>query len=87
MSPWVLLFLAGLAEIGWAIGLKYTDGFSKLWPSVGTAAAMLISVVLLGLAMRTLPVGTAYALYALWVCWSHEQSSKAFERSIKPKIS
>ncbi|MBL8477505.1 quaternary ammonium compound efflux SMR transporter SugE [Methyloversatilis sp.] len=60
---WVILFIAGLFEVAWAIGLKYTDGFSKLWPSVGTAAAMLISVVLLGLAMRTLPVGTAYAVW------------------------
>lgn len=60
---WFILFIAGLFEVAWAIGLKYTDGFSKLWPSVGTAAAMLISVVLLGLAMRTLPVGTAYAVW------------------------
>ncbi|MDP3873522.1 MAG: quaternary ammonium compound efflux SMR transporter SugE [Methyloversatilis sp.] len=60
---WVILFIAGLFEVAWAIGLKHTDGFSKLWPSVGTAAAMLISVVLLGLAMRTLPVGTAYAVW------------------------
>ncbi|MCQ9379376.1 quaternary ammonium compound efflux SMR transporter SugE [Methyloversatilis sp. XJ19-49] len=60
---WIILFIAGLFEVAWAIGLKYTDGFSKLWPSVGTAAAMLISVVLLGLAMRTLPVGTAYAVW------------------------
>jgi quaternary ammonium compound-resistance protein SugE len=60
---WVILFIAGLFEVAWAIGLKYSDGFSKLWPSIGTAAAMLISVVLLGLAMRTLPVGTAYAVW------------------------
>jgi quaternary ammonium compound-resistance protein SugE len=63
IMAWVILFIAGLFEVAWAIGLKYTDGFSKLWPSVGTAAAMLISVVLLGLAMRTLPVGTAYAVW------------------------
>jgi quaternary ammonium compound-resistance protein SugE len=63
IMSWVILFIAGLFEVAWAIGLKYTDGFSKLWPSVGTAAAMLISVVLLGLAMRTLPVGTAYAVW------------------------
>lgn len=60
---WILLFIAGLFEIGWAIGLKYTQGFTRLWPSIGTAVSMLISVVLLGLAMRTLPVGTAYAVW------------------------
>ena len=60
---WVLLVIAGLFEIGWAIGLKYTDGFTRAWPSVGTGAAMVISVVLLGLAMRSLPVGTAYAVW------------------------
>lgn len=60
---WILLFVAGLFEIGWAIGLKYTHGFTRLWPSVGTALSMLVSVVLLGLAMRDLPVGTAYAVW------------------------
>jgi len=60
---WSILFVAGLFEVVWAIGLKYTDGFTRLWPSIGTAVAMLISVVLLGLAMRTLPVGTAYAVW------------------------
>lgn len=60
---WVILFVAGLFEVGWAIGLKYTDGFSRFWPSVGTAAAMVASVVLLGIAMRDLPVGTAYAVW------------------------
>ena len=60
---WLILFVAGLFEIGWAIGLKYTDGFTRLWPSVGTAASMVISVVLLGIAMKTLPVGTAYAIW------------------------
>jgi quaternary ammonium compound-resistance protein SugE len=60
---WTILFVAGLFEVGWAIGLKYTDGFSRLWPTVGTVAAMTISVVLLGLAMRELPVGTAYAVW------------------------
>ncbi|HUF20435.1 MAG TPA: quaternary ammonium compound efflux SMR transporter SugE [Burkholderiales bacterium] len=60
---WIVLFLAGLFEIGWAIGLKYTEGFTRLWPSVGTFIAMVVSVVLLGLAMRTLPVGTAYAVW------------------------
>ena len=60
---WWLLFIAGLFEIAWAIGLKYTEGFSRLWPSLGTAGAMVVSVVLLGLAMRSLPVGTAYAVW------------------------
>ena len=60
---WLLLVLAGLFEIGWAIGLKYTDGFTRLWPSVGTVAAMIISMVLLGIAMKALPVGTAYAVW------------------------
>jgi quaternary ammonium compound-resistance protein SugE len=61
--PWTLLFLAGLFEVAWAIGLKYTDGFSKPVPSALTAAAMVASVVLLGLAMKQLPVGTAYAVW------------------------
>ncbi len=60
---WIVLFIAGLFEIGWAIGLKYTHGFTRLWPSVATAASMVVSVILLGLAMRTLPVGTAYAVW------------------------
>jgi quaternary ammonium compound-resistance protein SugE len=60
---WTLLFIAGLLEVGWAIGLKYTEGFTRLWPSVWTAAAMILSIVLLGLAMRSLPVGTAYAVW------------------------
>lgn len=60
---WLLLVLAGLFEIAWAIGLKYTEGFTRLWPSVGTVAAMVISVVLLGIAMKTLPVGTSYAVW------------------------
>lgn len=60
---WLILVLAGLFEIVWAIGLKYTDGFTKLWPTVGTVTAMVISVALLGLAMKSLPVGTAYAVW------------------------
>ena len=60
---WFILFVAGLFEIGWAIGLKYTKGFTRLWPSVGTAVSMVASVVLLGIAMKTLPVGTAYAVW------------------------
>ena len=61
--PWIILTLAGLFEIGWAIGLKYTDGFTKLWPTVGTVASMAISLGLLGIAMKSLPVGTAYAVW------------------------
>lgn len=60
---WLVLIIAGLFEVGWAIGLKYTDGFSKLWPTVGTVLAMIISIGLLGLAMKTLPVGTAYSVW------------------------
>ena len=60
---WGLLFIAGLFEIGWAIGLKYTQGFTRLWPTLGTVGAMVISVGLLGVAMRELPVGTAYAVW------------------------
>ncbi len=60
---WFILFVAGLMEVGWAIGLKYTAGFTKLWPSVWTLIAMVLSVVLLGFAMKSLPVGTAYAVW------------------------
>jgi len=60
---WVYLVIAGLLEIVWAIGLKYTDGFSRLLPSAITVAAMIASVVLLGLALRELPVGTGYAVW------------------------
>ncbi|HEX5780166.1 MAG TPA: quaternary ammonium compound efflux SMR transporter SugE [Xanthobacteraceae bacterium] len=60
---WLFLLAAGLLEIGWAIGLKYTEGFTRLWPTVWTVAAMIASLALLGLALRTLPVGTAYAVW------------------------
>jgi quaternary ammonium compound-resistance protein SugE len=60
---WGILVLAGLFEIGWAIGLKYTEGFTRLWPTVGTVVAMVISLGLLGVAMKSLPVGTAYAVW------------------------
>jgi quaternary ammonium compound-resistance protein SugE len=60
---WILLLVAGLLEVGWAIGLKYTEGFTRLWPSVLTLAAMAASVLLLGIAMKSLPVGTAYAVW------------------------
>ncbi|MFB9268492.1 quaternary ammonium compound efflux SMR transporter SugE [Bradyrhizobium erythrophlei] len=60
---WLFLILAGLCEIAWAIGLKYTDGFSRLSPTIGTVAAMAASIGLLGLALKSLPVGTAYAVW------------------------
>lgn len=60
---WVILVVAGLFEVGWAIGLKYTDGFTRLWPTVWTVLAMIVSFALLGIAMKTLPVGTAYAIW------------------------
>jgi quaternary ammonium compound-resistance protein SugE len=61
--PWIILVVAGLFEIGWAIGLKYTEGFTRLWPSLGTIAAMIVSLGLLGVAMKSLPVGTSYAVW------------------------
>jgi quaternary ammonium compound-resistance protein SugE len=60
---WTILFIAGLFEVGWAIGLKYTDGFTRPWPTAATVIAMVVSVSLLGYAVRSLPVGTAYAVW------------------------
>lgn len=60
---WFILIIAGLFEVGWAIGLKYTHGFTRFWPSVGTLAAIVVSMGLLGIAMKSLPVGTAYAVW------------------------
>ncbi|MDB5651305.1 MAG: molecular chaperone [Hyphomicrobiales bacterium] len=60
---WPVLLLAGLLEIGWAIGLKYTDGFTRLWPSLLTLASMAGSLALLGLSLKNLPLGTAYAVW------------------------
>ncbi|MQW90313.1 quaternary ammonium compound efflux SMR transporter SugE [Sinorhizobium saheli] len=60
---WITLLLAGILEIGWAIGLKYTDGFTRLLPSLLTVGSMILSVVLLGIAVRSLPLGTAYAVW------------------------
>jgi quaternary ammonium compound-resistance protein SugE len=60
---WITLVVAGLFEVGWAIGLKYTDGFTRLWPTVWTVLAMIVSLWLLGTAMKTLPVGTAYSVW------------------------
>lgn len=60
---WTLLLIAGLFEVGWAIGLKYTDGFTQPWPTALTVSAMVISMVLLGLAAKDLPIGTAYAVW------------------------
>ncbi len=61
--PWVILVVASLFEVGWAIGLKYTEGFTRLWPSVWTALAMVVSLWLLSIAMKELPVGTAYSVW------------------------
>ena len=60
---WVVLIVASLFEIGWATGLKFTEGFTRLWPTAGTVAALIASVALLGLAARSLPIGTAYAVW------------------------
>ncbi len=60
---WIVLFFAGLLEVTWAVGLKYTAGFTRLWPTVGTAVALVGSMGLLGVALRTLPLGTAYAVW------------------------
>ena len=60
---WIILVIAGLFEVGWAIGLKYTEGFTRLWPTVWTVMAMIISLWLLGIAMKSLPVGTAYSVW------------------------
>jgi quaternary ammonium compound-resistance protein SugE len=60
---WVVLFFAGLFEIGWAVGLKYSQGFDRLWPSLATLLSMAISLALLGVALRSLPLGTAYAIW------------------------
>jgi len=60
---WFILILAGMLEISWAIGLKYTEGFTRLWPTLGTILSLVASFLLLGMAMRTLPVGTAYAVW------------------------
>lgn len=60
---WLVLFIAGLFEIGWAVGLKYTDGFTKLWPTIGTGVSLVLSMGLLGWAVKTLPLGTAYAVW------------------------
>jgi quaternary ammonium compound-resistance protein SugE len=60
---WFVLIVAGLFEVGWAVGLKYTEGFTRLWPTVLTVTSMIVSLWLLGLALRTLPLGTAYAIW------------------------
>ncbi|MBN2655148.1 MAG: quaternary ammonium compound efflux SMR transporter SugE [Nitrospirae bacterium] len=60
---WIILVVAGVFEVCWAIGLKYTEGFTRLWPTIGTLLSMIISVLLLGIAMKSLPVGTAYAVW------------------------
>ncbi|MDQ3804306.1 MAG: SMR family transporter [Acidobacteriota bacterium] len=60
---WVVLFIAGVLEVGWAVGLKYTQGFTKPWPSIGTVGAMAVSLLLLSKALKTIPVGTGYAVW------------------------
>jgi quaternary ammonium compound-resistance protein SugE len=60
---WIILIVAGLFEVGWAVGLKYTEGFTRLWPTLGTIISMLISLGLLGIAMKGLPLGTAYSIW------------------------
>ena len=60
---WIYLFIAGFFEIGWAVGLKYTDGFTKLWPSVITIIGMILSFYFLSAAVKTIPIGTAYAIW------------------------
>ena len=62
-ASWLVLIVAGLFEVGWAIGLKYTEGFTRLWPTVWTALALVVSMALLGWAVKALPVGTAYAVW------------------------
>lgn len=63
MMPWVILFIAGLLEIAWAIGVKYTEGFTKIWPSVATLFALTGSFILLGVSVKFLPIGTAYSIW------------------------
>lgn len=60
---WIILVVAGVFEIGWAIGLKYTEGFTRPWPTLGTVLSMVVSLWLLGIAMKSLPVGTAYSVW------------------------
>ena len=62
-AAWLILVIAGLCEVGWAVGLKYTEGFSRLWPSAATLVAMVVSVLLLGWSLKVLPLGTAYAVW------------------------
>jgi quaternary ammonium compound-resistance protein SugE len=84
---WFILVLAGLLEIGWAVGLKYTQGFTRLWPSVATGSAMIASLVMLGIAIRHLPLGTAYAIWvgigavgtALLGMWLFDESASALK--------
>lgn len=63
MNPWIIVAIAGVMETGWALGLKYSEGFTKLWPSVATIVLALGSFWMLSLAMKSLPVGTAYAVW------------------------
>jgi quaternary ammonium compound-resistance protein SugE len=84
-GAWAVLVMAGLFEVGWAVGLKYTDGFTRVGPSVLTVVSMVVSLALLGLALRTLPLGTAYAVWtgigtigtAVLGIWLFEESGAA----------
>ncbi|HRD47632.1 MAG TPA: quaternary ammonium compound efflux SMR transporter SugE [Caulobacter sp.] len=60
---WIVLFFAGLFEVGWAVGLRYSEGFTRLWPTIGTGISLVMSMALLGWAVRSLPLGTAYAVW------------------------
>lgn len=62
-TAWISLLLAGICEIGWAVGLKYTDGFTRFWPTVATAASMLVSMWLITVALKVIPMGTTYAIW------------------------
>lgn len=83
---WASLFLAGLLEVAWAIGLKHSEGYTRLWPSIWTTIAMVLSVVLLAYAMRGIPMGTAYAVWsgigavgtALAGIWLYSESAHPF---------
>jgi quaternary ammonium compound-resistance protein SugE len=77
---WLVLVLAGLGEVGWAVGLKYTAGFTRLWPSVATVAAMGVSLYLLAVALKSLPLGTAYAVWT-GIGTTGTSSASSFSRS------
>ncbi len=82
---WLLLFFAGLFEIAWALGLKYSEGFTRLWPSVATVLALIASLTLLGLSLRQLPLGTAYAVWSgIGALGTVAQGNLLFGESLSP---